>query len=475
MLNRITLLSLFAAVLSLAACSDALAPVAPEGSTSGPAGGKGDEFASTSAVMSWEDFRSLAYCEPDRDVCVVEGDLPIAGGEAGLRSYYDTRIAGSAALSVYNSEGADLLWPRQQRFDLTYCVSDEFGGRKNEVVEALESAAGSWEEAGHLAFEYIADADSSCNRHTRQVLFRVLPAPSDATYFARAFFPGWAASEREVRVNLDTFDRVAAEAGSIADNLTLTGILRHELGHVLGFRHEHTRPETRVEYCYEDEHYRVLTEYDASSVMHYPQCGGDGDWSLEMTDADHRGVAFLYPDLDSFPTGRCAEELDSMGEVNEDCAPVVRQIVELANQARFDVLDDWAGLDRRAVEDILAHRLERPFHTLDDLTEMRFLGPAGVRKIYDWLYVDGRCPQDVEFVAWEDGVSVCWPMANRILELAHNGSLAELDHEVGLDRRAAEYIVAERALGDFQSLSDLWLVPYVKTRALRKLYEYLYP
>jgi hypothetical protein len=74
---------------------------------------------------------------------------------------------------------------------------------------------------------------------------------------------------------------------------TLQGILRHELGHTLGFRHEHTRPEAGT--CFEDTAWRALTAYDASSVMHYPQCNGTQTGDLVLTDLDRQGATALYP------------------------------------------------------------------------------------------------------------------------------------------------------------------------------------
>jgi hypothetical protein len=74
---------------------------------------------------------------------------------------------------------------------------------------------------------------------------------------------------------------------------TLTGVLRHELGHTIGFRHEHTRPEAGT--CFEDNDWRALTQYDSASVMHYPQCNGTQDGDLVLTSADKSGARALYP------------------------------------------------------------------------------------------------------------------------------------------------------------------------------------
>ena len=72
---------------------------------------------------------------------------------------------------------------------------------------------------------------------------------------------------------------------------TLTNILTHELGHTLGFRHEHTRPEAGT--CFEDNNWRALTTYDSASTMHYPQCNGTSQ-DLSMTTRDRQGAASLY-------------------------------------------------------------------------------------------------------------------------------------------------------------------------------------
>jgi len=107
---------------------------------------------------------------------------------------------------------------------------------------------------------------------------------SGADYLARAFFPNDQRSSRNVLIDTTAFQQQS--------NPTLTGILRHELGHTLGFRHEHTRPEAGT--CFEDNNWRALTPYDSKSVMHYPQCNGKGDRTLNLTDMDIQGAVSLY-------------------------------------------------------------------------------------------------------------------------------------------------------------------------------------
>ncbi|MGM0559401.1 MAG: M12 family metallopeptidase [Myxococcota bacterium] len=466
-------LLLLLALLTLATACGEGGALGGNNGDDGTGGGKADDW-STVESMTFEEFREHVYCEPDTDVCIVEGDIPIEGGEEALRDYYEERIEGAAtSLSVAQQEGVDLRWPRAQRFDLTYCVSDGFGDRQTEVVSAMGQATATWEQYAYVKFRYVPQADSDCDTNNPDILFPITVAPEFATYFARAFFPDAEGDTRQVRVNMPAFDRSSQRDSEIGRNLTLAGIMRHELGHVLGFRHEHTRPEAGSRWCYEDENYRPVTEYDANSVMHYPQCNGEGDWSLELTDRDHEGAKFFYPDYERYPMGRCEEELDAEGLVREDCAPVEHQLVELANTASYEILDDWVGLDVRAVDQIVERRESDPFQSLPELREVTYLERFGVRKLYDYLYVSGRCPDEVD----EEGrpLASCLPVAHRILELANTASLEELDDAVSLDSRAAENIVAARQDHVFETLAGLWLIDYVKTRALGKMYDYLYP
>lgn len=65
----------------------------------------------------------------------------------------------------------------------------------------------------------------------------------------------------------------------------------HELGHVLGFRHEHNRPEAGT--CFEDDNWVPLTPYDSRSIMHYPHCNGSSE-DMEFSELDRKGVQLAY-------------------------------------------------------------------------------------------------------------------------------------------------------------------------------------
>src|SRR5690554_3222396 len=116
--------------------------------------------------------------------------------------------------------------------------------------------------------------------------------------------------------------------------------------------------------------------------MHYPQCDGEGDWGLALTEKDAEGARFFYPDLDRYAGGRCQVEVED-GIVSEDCAPIVREILELANTASFEVLDLWADLDIRAATEIVDFRATQPYTELQELRDVSFLGEVTIRRMYE--------------------------------------------------------------------------------------------
>jgi DNA uptake protein ComE-like DNA-binding protein len=425
-------------------------------------GGKADGF---------DDFMQGVYCEPDTGVCIVEGDIPLAGPEA-VRKYYYSRNAAPGGLNVFREDDVDHLWNKLDRFRLTYCVSStEFTADEHRrVVEAMQAAAAEWQQFAHVAFRYVPEQDRTCKLGTNRVTFAVVKAPPDAYYIARAFFPQYELAERGIRMNLPEMEALVEQY----PEASLVGIMRHELGHVLGFRHEHIRPENSNNwFCREPETFRASTVYDKKSTMHYPHCDGEGDWSLSMSELDAVGAAFFYPNFERYRGERCpGAELRADGTVDPSCAPVVHEMLELANTASFDVLDNRARLDRRAAETIVAMRATRPFTSLQALDDVPYIGPVSVRRIYDYLYTHGRCAIETDVNGLVD--ARCRPVNHRILELANTASHELLDHVVGLDSRAATNIVAQRASRPFSSLVELWAVPYVKATALKKLYGYLY-
>jgi hypothetical protein len=274
MKNR-TLLRAATAVAAAAALALTVAPAA----TAAPAQDR---------VPTFGEFQASTF----RDVAgqyVVNGDETI-GSTKMLRDYYDEMIASyqagdgpSAELIINRIYGVDDKWSATTARNLTYCVSNNFGTQKANIVNAMANGAYQWEAASSgVNFIYVPSADSNCRTTNNAVLFSVEPTYTNQ-YIARAFFPSSSDSQRNVLVNAASL----MNSGSWSPG----NIMAHELGHTLGFRHEHTRPEAGT--CFEDNNWRPLTPYDSSSIMHYPQCNGTSS-NLSMTSTDRAGIRAVY-------------------------------------------------------------------------------------------------------------------------------------------------------------------------------------
>ncbi|KQT89501.1 peptidase M16 [Marmoricola sp. Leaf446] len=263
--------SVVTAGLALAPVTSASADVAKDGSE----------------VPTFAEFKAATYQESSRQY-VVNGDVPVRDTKL-LKEYYDHMVAtddeasGNAGLVVNTVYGSDDLWSSTAARNLTYCVSNSFGTQKAAIVSAMDQGTALWEnQTSGVDFTYVSSHDASCRTSNTSVVFSVEPTTT-TQYIARAFFPSSPKSQRNVLVN----------AGSLQNSGSWTpgNIMGHELGHVLGFRHEHTRPEAGT--CFEDTNWRPLTPYDNVSIMHYPQCNG-GSSNLSFSAYDGSGVRSVY-------------------------------------------------------------------------------------------------------------------------------------------------------------------------------------
>lgn len=259
--------------------SDSGAVAAP-----GPTGASG-----STEVPTFAEFEAATAVDPAGQY-VVNGDEVVAT-KRQLRAFYDAMVGHAhekgddtahADLVVNTVGGVDDAWSDSEVGSLSYCVSDDFGADHAAIVSAMQSGAGLWESASSaIDFTYVGSEDAACTTANDAVVFSVEPVQT-SQYIARAFFPSSSKSVRNVLVDDSLWDSGTWEPDDI---------LAHELGHVLGYRHEHTRPEAGA--CFEDDSWRPLTPYDGSSIMHYPQCNG-ASADLEFSSYDVEGVQALY-------------------------------------------------------------------------------------------------------------------------------------------------------------------------------------
>lgn len=247
---------------------------------------------------SLADFKKCTYREPETGIWIVDGDVPITS-EKALEAFYEAAVKlpdpnalngppklgtkkGQLILNRFNN--TDDVWPPTRQCNIRYCVSRSSSGvRYNQIVAAMAEASSAWSANAGVKLVHVVGEDSSCTGGNAKVDFDVQVVMGQP-YLARAFFPNESRGARNVFINNSSF--------SVDPPLTLAGILRHELGHTLGFRHEHTRPETGT--CFEDNSWKPLTPYDSESVMHYPQCNGMAGWALNLTVLDINGSVAAY-------------------------------------------------------------------------------------------------------------------------------------------------------------------------------------
>lgn len=141
------------------------------------------------------------------------------------------------------------------------------------VKQYIEAACLSWSKVCNIKFEHVEPLDlvprgtvfPANAQGGREVLFVVaLREFGDA--IAMSFFPNDPIYRRLLLVNPQQY---------FATPMNKVGVFRHELGHILGFRHEHISPSAPVwssGFCNAEAPAESLeiTAYDRASVMHYP-------------------------------------------------------------------------------------------------------------------------------------------------------------------------------------------------------------
>ncbi|MBC7974288.1 MAG: hypothetical protein H7138_04830 [Myxococcales bacterium] len=289
---NITSTWLTGALVALAACG-ATAPEEPSGTD--PAPGETDD--------SWEAFRLAAVeIEGGPEPHYVYGGDMVAVGEAGLRQAYaryfgvGTKPApgegvATSSLSILNDLGADILLEKRYsdslggRHELTYCIrSVSFSDTElAALVPALEAATASWTGLVNVGFRHDASQDANCTSNNTNVFFNVVNE-SGNDFFGLAFWPDDRRGSRQLRIYDAAFT-------TNANGRDLEGILRHETGHILGFRHEHIWIGCQGS---DTDDSRLVTAYDVNSVMHYPQCRPSMSGGYRQTQLDYQGAIELY-------------------------------------------------------------------------------------------------------------------------------------------------------------------------------------
>lgn len=217
---------------------------------------------------------------------VLEGDLLL--NHEGVESYLMSHRQGivparDGELLVMTQMGKKVIWQSGQR-NLTYAVArNTFPTQTQyqEVVNNMREAANDWLFCAECGLTIKHQEKFDANPKPGEVTFIVRYVPNETDFIAAAFFPNYPPAMRQVFIAPSYFTTTANHVG----------VLRHELGHVLGYRHEHI---VGIPGCaLEDGNWVPVTPYDSHSVMHY-LCGDGGTMTMALQETDKAGHRIAY-------------------------------------------------------------------------------------------------------------------------------------------------------------------------------------
>jgi hypothetical protein len=219
------------------------------------------------------------------DVREAEEKAREAAKKADASGFGATKLETSHGLVAMTHNGKVVRW--KPGMVLTYRVvraSFPSADQYQLVVQNLGLATQAWEQACGVNFEHRQDLDGAGGTAPSGALFAAYYFDVGGNVIASSFFPSDPPDRRHLLIDPSYF----------TTKFDKVGVFRHELGHILGFRHEHIRndapPVCPNEPLWDTQ---VLSQYDPQSVMHY-FCGGVGSHDLQITDLDRKGARMVY-------------------------------------------------------------------------------------------------------------------------------------------------------------------------------------
>lgn len=182
-----------------------------------------------------------------------------------------------------DDQGHRVIWPRNRR-TLSYAIdrgSFPDAAKYKAAVRAMAKATGDWAAVCSgcgIRFVYKSALDNGTARIASdipgvgEVTFIVTDLLTDQEFIAASFFPNDLPYKRRLYVTPSFF----------TSEFDPAGVLRHEIGHILGYRHEHLG----IAVCpSETGAWESVGGYTPDSVMHY-LCGGAGSKTLLIVPRD---------------------------------------------------------------------------------------------------------------------------------------------------------------------------------------------
>lgn len=229
---------------------------------------------------------------------LFEGDIRLAAAEVADGDESD--LSGGTALrsAVKCSATLDRSWDVGRKLDLTYCLGEFTDATLRErTALALRVGTAQWERASGVNFIHRVafDGTGECEA-PGSAAFTIRQGSADecgarGCPLAAASFPPGDPEEDGPRLLVwpDALD---------SEMYSLEMVVLHELGHLLGLVHEHSRFEQSREICVDaaSTEFRGLTYPDPASVMGDARCPGISEASSQgrLSRGDRLGAAILY-------------------------------------------------------------------------------------------------------------------------------------------------------------------------------------
>jgi hypothetical protein len=252
-----------------------------------------------SNVVKYEfPYTTESFRMDDETYIIVDGDLLLTKTEyLRLKAVTQQKKMVSAKAVVRTKEGKPVKWNEPLPIRFGVFKSAFTSAQEYELVRnSLKTAAEDWMAVCGIEFEFNDkyDLERTPSRYKQPppgFSFMVKAANLPPGYLAMAFYPDSGTSMRFLLVDHDFFK----------DGVNHVGVMRHELGHVMGFLHELDHPDA-PKGCYNRKEVfkeAFNLEYDPTSIMHYFCTTADGksygSEKLVISKKDSIVANVLYP------------------------------------------------------------------------------------------------------------------------------------------------------------------------------------
>lgn len=190
-------------------------------------------------------------------------------------------------VGIIGDDGKPVKWDTSD-IPVKYAINKaSFGIKYSHIKYLFKEAASEWGNVCSIRFHHVESADELNLDEPNDVVDFIVRYDPDQKDEAYALFPNTPKRKRKLLLGPQFFNSVIG--------YTPHRIMLHELGHIIGFRHEHIREEAPVECLSETLDGTIpVTDYDAHSIMHY-FCGRNGSLYRGLSDLDKKAAKKYYP------------------------------------------------------------------------------------------------------------------------------------------------------------------------------------